>query len=102
MHAMCQTPRLSLVQGRSLLESAAINSSFTFLRRVFDMFPCHQTPVRLLTDSSINLPPKTVAFFVRMLRERAAVMSAPSVYPEPPELAGIQLALRRSEVRRRQ
>ena len=54
--------------------------------------------MRLLTDSSVNLPPKTVAFFVSILRERAAAMSAPHVYPEPPELAGVLLALRRSEV----
>lgn len=81
-----------------MLESAAVNSSFNFLRRVYDMFPCNQTPVRLLADSSVNLPPQTVAFFVHLLRERAAAMSAPNVYPEPPELSGILLALRRSEV----
>ncbi len=63
------------------------------------MHPCKDTPTRLLANSSVNLPPKTFAFFVEILRERALVMSAANVYPEPPELAGVLQALRRSEVR---
>ena len=88
-----------MLQGRPFLESAAINASHDIFRRVYDMHPCKQTPTRLLANSSVNLPPKTFAFFVDILRERALVMSAANVYPEPPELAGVLQALRRSEVR---
>jgi hypothetical protein len=92
------TPPSPQYKGRSILESAAVASSYHILQRVYAMHPCHHTPTRLLSDSSVNLPPKKRAFFVRILRERAAVMSAPGVYPTPPELAAIVLALRRCEV----
>ena len=85
-------------QGWSLLKSAAVNASIHILRRAYALNPCQQTPVSLLTDSSISLTPTNCAFFVRILRDQAAILSAPHVYPEPPELAGVLHALRRSEV----
>lgn len=89
---------LTCSQGWSLLKSAAVNASIHILRRAYALDPCQQTPVSLLTDSSVTLTPTNCAFFVRILRDQAAILSAPHVYPEPPELAGVLLALRRSEV----
>lgn len=86
-----------VLQGRSLLESTAINFSFPFLSRVFSLHSCNETPLRLLLDTSVRLPPLTQAFFDRILREHAAIMSAPNIYPEPPELASILRALKKSE-----
>ena len=94
----CTNIRSSNSQGWSLLKSAAVNYSIRILHRAYTLHPCQQTLVNLLTDSSITLAPTNCAFFVRILRERAAVLSAPHLYPEPPELAGVLLALRRSEV----
>jgi hypothetical protein len=97
---MCHQPHThSTNQGRTLLESAAITSSYEILRHVYDRHPCPLTLARLISNSSIKLPPKTCKFFVGILRERAAAMQAPHVHPEPPELAGLLLALRRCEVR---